>query len=149
MVTLLDPVSRITTPEPAANHAPSFAPPDTRYAPGLGLARKLGWFSIGLGLAEVLMPRVMANLTGVHNCGLLRVYGLREIVCGLGALSSERPVGWMAARLAGDALDLATLAAADDGSRALRAAAAVAGVTLLDGIAAAQLGAAAAFEGTA
>jgi hypothetical protein len=112
----------------------------------------LGWFSIGLGLAELLAPRAVADLTGVRSPGLLRLYGLREIACGVGILSSARPAGWLWARVAGDALDLATLAGAaahgdGDSGRALAAGIAVASVTLMDVACAAQLSAAAALEG--
>jgi hypothetical protein len=124
-----------------------------RYAPGLSLARALGWFSIGLGLAEVLAPRALADLTGVRRPGLLQAYGLREIGCGIGILSSARPAGWLWGRVAGDALDLGTLGAAlaeADGEhrgRAPAATAAVAGVTALDVLCGLQLSTAAALEG--
>src|SRR5205085_6171972 len=90
MTSVMDPVPRITAPEPTCGGAPSHSPPDTRYAPGLGAARGLGWFSIGLGLAELVAPRTMAELTGVRSPGLLQLYGLREIACGVGILSSTR-----------------------------------------------------------
>src|SRR3954449_272914 len=112
MTRLLDPTSRTTQPRPTPGGAPSHSPPDTRYAPGLRLARGLGWFSIGLGLAEFLAPHLMADLTGVPHPRLLQVYGLREIACGVGILSSTRPAGWLWGRVAGDALDLSTLGAA-------------------------------------
>ncbi|HLJ97968.1 MAG TPA: hypothetical protein VKU02_32705, partial [Gemmataceae bacterium] len=114
--------------------------------------RGLGWFSIGLGLAEVLAPRAMAVLTGVRSERLLQLYGLRELAVGLGILCTSRPTGWMWGRVAGDALDIATLLAAAaraDGEcgRSLLATAAVGGVTALDIGCAAQLSAAAALEG--
>ena len=145
-------LTRITAPRPTRGGAPSHAPPDTLYSPGLGLARALGWFSLGLGLAEALAPRAVADLTGVPHPRLLQAYGLREIACGVGILNSPRPAGWLWGRVAGDALDLGTLGAAlseADGNRGrvLAAAAAVAGVTLLDLICAGQLSAAAALEG--
>jgi len=102
------------------------------------LATFLGLFSIGLGLAEALTPRDMANVTGVRSPGLLRAYGLRELVSGLGILANDRPAFWLWSRVAGDAADLATLAAAysdasgDDRAKILSSAAAVAGVTVLD-----------------
>src|SRR5688500_4774007 len=47
------------------------------------LARGLGWFSIGLGLAEVLTPRAIAKISGVRgNTGFIRLMGLREIAHG-------------------------------------------------------------------
>src|SRR5947209_15728050 len=108
-------MSRIMEPTPTRGPAPSHSPPDMHYAPGLGLARGLGWFSIGLGLAEALAPRAMGDLTGVRNAGLVQAYGLREIATGIGILSSARPAGWMWGRVAGDALDIATLLAASAG----------------------------------
>jgi hypothetical protein len=109
------------------------------------LAQGLGWFSIGLGLAEFLAPRTMARLTGVPHPRLLRLYGLREIAAGVGIFGNSRPSGWLWARVAGDALDLATIGAAmaeDDSegrTKAWIAAAAVAGVTALDVLCAAEL----------
>src|SRR5437764_2296926 len=104
MTSIIDPtpLTRIQTPTPTRGPAPSHSPPDTRYAPGISLARALGWFSIGLGLAEVLAPRDMAGLTGVRHPALLQAFGVREIVSGLGILSSSRPTGWMWGRVAGD-----------------------------------------------
>ena len=142
----------MTAPTPTRGNAPSHSPPDVRYAPGEGMARFLGWFSIGLGLAELVAPRAMTDLTGVRSPALLQLFGLREIACGVGILSSVRPAGWLWARVAGDALDLATLAGAaatedGDAMRALGAGIAVAGVTLMDLACATQLSAAAALEG--
>ncbi len=143
-------IPRILEPTPTHGGAPSHSPPDTRYVPGHSAARALGYFSIGLGLAELLAPQSVARLTGVRQHGLLRAYGLRELAAGLGILSSTRPVGWLWSRVAGDVLDLATLggnlATAHDGrrERTLAATVAVAGVTLLDLLGAAQESAAAA-----
>ena len=46
------------------------------------LARGLGWFSISLGVAEVLAPRLISRLVGGRgdNLTLIRLYGIREIV---------------------------------------------------------------------
>lgn len=63
------------------------------------LARGLGWFSLGLGLAEVLAPRAVARITGVRtsNAGLIRLLGLREIAHGVGIFAQggvrPRPSG--------------------------------------------------------
>ena len=79
------------------------------------VARGLGWFSIGLGLAELLAPSVVARLCGGQgrHTGLIRLYGLREIASGLMIFSGgRRPVRGVWSRVAGDAMDLATLAAA-------------------------------------
>jgi uncharacterized membrane protein len=101
----------------------------------------LGWFSIGLGLAELVAPRQLLNFIGLEDGGhrktILRTYGLREISAGVGILVQPKPVGWLWARVAGDALDLASLGMAfesPDASRGKLAAAtaAVVGVTALD-----------------
>jgi len=101
------------------------------------LARNVGWLSIGLGVAQVLAPRTMARLTGVPIPRTLMVLcGLRELACGIGILTQPRPLPWVNARVAGDALDLAGLAAAlalsGNPRRVALATAAVAGVTALD-----------------
>lgn len=103
------------------------------------LASFLGMFSIGLGLAEVCFPRAMARATGVPHPGLLQAYGAREILAGVGILSSRKPAGWLWFRVAGDVLDLATLWSAyqeahtgGEQRKILISAAAVAGVTGLD-----------------
>src|SRR5262245_32797743 len=113
---------------------------------GVPLARTLSWFSIGLGLAEVMAPRALARLIGVsgEHRMLLRLFGLREIASGVGLLTQRRPVPWMWGRVGGDALDLACLGAAltSDEARPGRIAAAmaaVAGVTALDVLCSQQL----------
>jgi hypothetical protein len=110
-----------------------------------GLATGLGWFSIGLGLAELLAPRTMARTLGMHGQeNLIRAYGLREIATGVGILASKDPTPWILGRVAGDALDLATLApyATEDNEERGNvgiAMGAVAGVTVLDALCAHQL----------
>ena len=111
----------------------------------MALARGLGWFSIGLGLAEMLAPRMLTEQMGMQGKeGLLRFYGAREMAAGIGILMSDNPGPWVWGRVAGDALDLATLATGLDqknprkGNVAI-ALAAVAGVTALDCISAQAL----------
>lgn len=105
------------------------------------LANGLGWFSIGLGLAEVAAPRMMADLIGVQQDEktrkILRVYGARELAAGVGILSQSNPSGWLWARVAGDLLDLSSLCKAmvseeNDRGRVLTATAAVIGTTIAD-----------------
>jgi uncharacterized membrane protein len=110
------------------------------------LAKGLGWFSIGLGFAEVLAPRGLARLIGVrgNHDVLFRLLGLREIASGIGILTQRRPAAWLWSRVAGDAMDLSLLGAAlssDQSNRArvAIASAAVIGVTALDIIDARQL----------
>ena len=105
------------------------------------LANALGWFSIGLGLAEVVAPGSVARLVGIRgderNCWTLRAMGVREVVSGVGILAGPRPAGWVWARVGGDLLDLAYLGTALTSEHARRARvaaamAAVGGVTALD-----------------
>jgi len=109
------------------------------------LANGLGWFSIGLGLAELLAPRTMARVVGAkerHN-GLMRSLGLREIGAGIMILSGARTVGcW--SRVAGDLMDLSLLAGTiaaprTNKGRAIGSTSAVVGVTVLDALTAWQL----------
>jgi hypothetical protein len=75
-----------------------------------GIARGLGWFSIGLGLVELLAPQLISRSVGMRGReGLLRAYGLREIATGIGLLASRDPTPWVWGRVMGDAVDLATL----------------------------------------
>jgi len=99
------------------------------------IARGLGWYSLALGAAQLLAPDSVARAAGVRTSStLMRLYGLREIACGVGILMSRNPAPFLWARVAGDALDIATLAAAPDknSARALGAFLNVAGVTALD-----------------
>src|SRR3954468_24635604 len=76
------------------------------------LARGLGIFSLVLGAAEVLAPRTLARTLGMTGSeSLILGYGMREIATGIGILSSSDPTNWIRGRVAGDALDLLTLAA--------------------------------------
>jgi hypothetical protein len=76
------------------------------------LARGLGWFSLALGATEVLAPQVVTRALGMQGREtLIRAYGVREIASGIGILSSRNPAPWVWSRVAGDALDLATLSA--------------------------------------
>jgi hypothetical protein len=111
-------------------------------------ARYLGYFSIGLGAAQLLAPRGVASLVGVRGtsgtCALLRALGAREVLSGIGILRARRPRGWLWARVAGDAMDLALLGSAMrarrvDRTRLGAATAAVAGVAIVDALAARRL----------
>src|SRR5215217_6046530 len=77
-------------------------------------SRGLGWFSIGLGLTELLSPRRVARLIGVSDDHdrLIRVLGAREIASGLGLLARPKPMGFAWSRVAGDIMDLSLLSAA-------------------------------------
>jgi uncharacterized membrane protein len=112
------------------------------------LAMGLGWFSIGLGVAQIVAPRGMSRLIGVKdadgNKGVMRAVGLREISAGIGLLTDPKPTGFAVARVAGDVMDLAMLANAltspeNDRRRTAFATAAVIGVGLLDVLASEDL----------
>jgi hypothetical protein len=79
-----------------------------------GLARFLGWFSIGLGTAQLLAPRALCRVIGAEDEGLppllMRLMGLRELAQGSGILVRPRPTVWVWSRVGGDALDLGLLA---------------------------------------
>lgn len=77
------------------------------------VARGLGWFSIGLGLTEVLAPGKLESMLGIkRNRGILRGFGLREIAAGVALLAEPDQSKWVWGRVAGDALDIAALVAA-------------------------------------
>jgi uncharacterized membrane protein len=120
-----------------------------RRCSGERLAVGLGWFSIGLGLAELAAPRTMARLIGLHDedarAATLQAFGAREVGNGIAILAQPARAAWLWSRVGGDALDLSFLAghltAEESDKRRLAAAiAAVLGVTALDVIAARQLG---------
>jgi uncharacterized membrane protein len=114
------------------------------------IAKGLGWFSIGLGLAETIAPRGIAGLIGVRygvrDRTFLRspLFGPREIAAGIGILTQSKLAGWLWGRVAGDALDVSALASAltirrNERGRIAAAMAAVLGVTALDCACALQL----------
>lgn len=116
-----------------------------RDSAGDALARGMGWFSIGLGVAELLAGRRLARWMGMEeHTGLIQAYGAREITAGIGLLAMGDPKPWMWGRIAGDALDIATLATGlhDDNPRrdnVRLALGAVVGATALDLVCAGML----------
>jgi len=101
------------------------------------LARALGWFSLGLGIAEIVAARRFTRALGMEGSEtLIRAYGAREMAAGMMTLSPDKTVGlW--SRVAGDGIDIVTLLGGlrrDNPKRANVAAALslVFGVTLLD-----------------
>lgn len=74
------------------------------------VARGLGWFSISLGLVEVLATQPLSAFLGTERTGLVRAFGARELAAGVGILAQEQPKApWLWARVGGDALDIAAL----------------------------------------
>jgi hypothetical protein len=110
------------------------------------LAKFLGWFSIGLGVTELVAPGNLGRMLGMDSPYArtrLRSYGVREVGAGLLTLSVDKKVG-LYARVIGDALDVATLVGLVKRSNPNRgtakfALAAVLGITALDVFAAKAL----------
>ena len=115
------------------NEVPELATPVWAKRVAVGL----GWFSIGLGLLELFGTHQLEEWLGVDNTRLIRAYGVREIAAGAGILMGSRIAPFVWNRVAGDAVDIASLGAAfrsDDSNRRNLAIAlgAVLGVTALD-----------------
>jgi|GEM_PF-3351696 len=123
------------TPDPRRGE-----PPDV-------LAQSLGWFSIGLGLLEVVNAEGLARWLGTDNRTVIRAYGFREIGNGIALLSqkdSQSRSPWLWTRVAGDGLDLYSLKKLHTDDNPNRgnvklAIVAVAGVMMLDVMAAGLL----------
>ena len=111
----------------------------------LRLSRFLGWFSIGIGLYQLLGGRSLARTLGMRrHTGLIRTFGVRELANGAAILANPASAPLLVARVAGDALDLAVLSGTKvygprERSNVKWAMAAVAGITLLDIVCAARL----------
>ena len=109
------------------------------------LAQSLGVFSIVLGLFELICGRWLGRLLGFDGKKhIVRFYGGREILTGVAILASKDPTPWVWGRVAGDALDIGTLAYGytrdpDNVGAKLSALAAVAGATAADVYCAAKL----------
>lgn len=110
------------------------------------LARSLGYLSLAIGVAELVAPGKIAKTFGLEGKeGLLRAFGAREIASGIGTLSSDpQPALW--SRVAGDVVDMATLALGsnagnqDTKRNVSLGIAAIAGIAALDAFAAALVG---------
>jgi hypothetical protein len=102
------------------------------------LARGLGYFSITIGVAELVAPAAVCRAAGVRGLeSIVRGYGAREIATGVAILTSHDPEPWIWTRVAGDVADMATVAAGvqqddDSRSRSTLALATLAAVTLID-----------------
>lgn len=110
------------------------------------VARGLGWFSIGLGLTEVVAGRALGRALGMEDrTWVLRAFGVREIAAGVAILAMDNPGPGVWARVGGDVMDLAALVSGfteDNPERGNLAAAiaTVAGITALDYWCARRLG---------
>jgi uncharacterized membrane protein len=110
--------------------------------PPEGLAKALGWASVGLGLPQLLAPSAVDRLAGVGDGRkqqtLTRLVGGRELLHAAALLVPRTRTQWLWTRVAGDAMDLTVLGRAllhhDRGGRArtVAATAAVAGIAVVD-----------------
>lgn len=130
---------------------PNYLASDPRRRPDpvtRALAQGLGWFSIGLGLTELAYGGAIARWLGMPRVApVIHAYGVRELLQGAGILGSRDPTPWISARVAGDALDIATvLPGLEDPNprkdNVLTALVALVGVTAVDMICAQNLAAA-------
>jgi hypothetical protein len=103
------------------------------------LAKGLGWFSLGLGATQLLAPEWLGRQIGVgeEKAGVMRALGAREALTGISVLMQRKPTLPIWGRVAGDAMDLALLAAAlrsprSERGRVAGATGMVLGVGLLD-----------------
>ncbi len=123
------PVSR----EPVHAHQP-------RGSTAGDLALALGWLSLGLGIASLMMPRAMARTAGlVPRDDWMRVIGVREIISGAGIVLRPDKPQWLWSRVAGDLMDFGLMALAPrqrHDTRIHTISAALAGITVLDLLAA-------------
>jgi uncharacterized membrane protein len=102
------------------------------------LNQALGWFSVGLGVVELLAPDSLTRMIGAgKHTNVVRLCGARELISGIALLSQRAPAAAAFSRVAGDAIDLALLGAAfrspdADPKRLMAATTAVLGVAAID-----------------
>jgi|1186.fasta_scaffold31944_2 hypothetical protein len=124
MLSKMSGVSRSPGDPQVIDTGPSSIKPADRFG------RALGWFSIGLGLTELLAaPRLTKAFGAEGNENIVRAMGARELVHGVLCLSVNNDFGaW--SRVAGDAIDLAGLAALyrDDNPKKANVGAAIAAI---------------------
>ena len=78
------------------------------------LARGLGWFSVCLGLAELISGKELDRYLGTgRREGVLRLFGLRELGAGAVILAQREPnAASVWSRVGGDVMDLIFLGTA-------------------------------------
>lgn len=110
-------------------------------------AKFLGWFSLGLGMPQLVSPGNVNRMIGVKDDAATRLWqrivGVREVVAAGGILPQRRPTEFLWGRVAGDAMDLALLAKAfgskrESTVRLAAAAATVAGIAVADALTASR-----------
>jgi uncharacterized membrane protein len=111
------------------------------------LGKGLGWFSLGLGVPLLIMPRSVGRLIGVGDGPiarvLLRFVGARELLSAYGILRRPDQRAWLWSRVGGDSMDLMLLSGAMAGGGHARRVGvtmgAVSAAAALDGIAVARM----------
>lgn len=143
-----EPMSQRRSSAPDRSELPNYFVSDPRRRPDpttRELAQGLGWFSIGLGVTELACGDAIARWLGMpRSAPIIRAYGVREILQGVGILGASDPTPWISTRVAGDALDIATVLPGLEGhnphkDNVLIALVALAGVTAVDVICARNL----------
>lgn len=72
--------------------------------------KAIGWLGLGLGAAELVVPGWLQRQLGAENYGrLMRIFGVRELLAGIGGNSADTQA-W--SRNACESLDLMTIAGA-------------------------------------
>ncbi|HEX8388042.1 MAG TPA: hypothetical protein VF636_03410 [Sphingomonas sp.] len=70
----------------------------------------LGWFSLALAAAELVAPKRIAKaLSSEGHAGLIRTFGAREAIAGVGLVTDQGHGLRVWNRVAGDAMDLTAL----------------------------------------
>src|SRR5687768_13816597 len=68
--------------------------------------RALGWFGLGLGVAQVLVPGLLTRALGIGDTrrarAVMRLIGARELLTGVGILVQPSSPRWLRTRAAGD-----------------------------------------------
>lgn len=112
------------------------------------VSKGLGLYSLGMGLAELAAPSMLAKAIGIapdfSTRLAMRLFGARELAHGIGILAKPKKPIPMWSRVVGDAVDLAFLAWAFKSKRThterlVGAMVAVLGVTVLDAVTGAKL----------
>ncbi|AME27060.1 hypothetical protein PAMC26577_22070 [Caballeronia sordidicola] len=61
-------------------------------------------------MAKLLAPRAVSRSAGLgSSAALVRLYGLLELICGIGILAAEKVAPFLCARVRGDVLDVGTI----------------------------------------
>jgi uncharacterized membrane protein len=112
------------------------------------LSAGLGWFSLGLGAAQLAVPGKVNALIGVRDTDrarlLQRLFGAQEVSMGMGIFSVPRRDMLVWTRVAGDAIHISLMSSLlsskhTNRTRATATLAALGGVAALDAVTAASL----------